>query len=236
MYGKYDLPFHITQDDLSLSIERRGEKSYQYSRICREESVEKTLVLSKGDLLVHPVEPLNTPKNITPYLLIEFDKKLWLEPKATHKIFLSFPIEIAVLILLNKESKLIDSMSLTASKFTLYGEPNNGVICKYWKSGLHETAPSLNPFQEGLLELTVSNTTRNWEEVGKAVFNAYGMKLHYSPTRVAMKAKMIVDEGRTAETEFQDAAFERGMKKAQESYPARKLSMTTTTFTMENGL
>ena len=33
--------------------------------------------------------------------------------------------------------------------------------------------------QEGIIELTIRNTTSEWVSISKAIFNAYGMKLYY---------------------------------------------------------
>jgi hypothetical protein len=235
IYGKYDIPFKLEQDGFSISMQKAGE-SYRYSRTCLETSVEKSLILSKGDLVVHPVEPLNTPKAMTSYLIIEFDTTLVLEPKATKKIFLTFPVEIAVMVSLNKNLKVIDSFSLAKQKFTLYGEPKNGWICKHWNSAVSETMIQTDPLREGVLELMVSNLDSEWNDVTKAVFNAYGMKIFYGKQQVMMKARMKIRDDGTAETGFQDSAPERGMKKSLETFATRKLSVTTTAFIMEYGI
>jgi hypothetical protein len=235
MYGKYDVPFRIEQKGIALSMEKKEENTY-YSRACLEEKTEKTLIISKGEIVINPAEPLNTPKAITPYLFIEFDKSLIVEPKATKKIFLTFPVEIAVCIRMNKIFKVFDTFSLAKQKFTLYGEPRSGVICKYWKSEIHETMPSPDPMREGVLELNLTSSSPDWEQVTKAVFNAYGMKVFYSSHLVGMKAKMKIEDDGLAETEFQDSPLERGMKKSLETFAARTLSMKTTNFIMEYGL
>jgi hypothetical protein len=236
MYGKHDVPFTIEQEGITLSIKKISESSCYYSRTYLEERVEKSLFISKGDIFINPIEPLNTPKAMTPYLCIEFDKMLFIEPKATKKIFLTFPIEIAVFIRLNKIFNIVDTFSVAKQKFTLYGEPKNGVICKYWKSEVYETMPSPDPIHEGIIELNLFSSSADWEQVTKAVFNAYGMKVFYSSHLVGMKAKMRVEDDGIAETEFQDSSPERGMKKSLEAFPARKLSMVTTNFIMEYGL
>jgi hypothetical protein len=125
---------------------------------------------------------------------------------------------------------------MSKQKFTLYGEPKNGVICKYWKSEVYETMPAPDPMHEGILELNLSSSSADWEQVTKAVFNAYGMKVFYSSHLVGMKAKMKVEDDGIAETEFQDSSPERGMRKSLEAFPARKLSMVATNFIMEYGL
>lgn len=236
MYKKYDLPFTVKQEGISIAMTKSGDSSYQYTRTCGENTVEKSVVVSKGELMLHPIESLNTPKTLTPYLLIEFEKRLLLEPKGNKRLFLTFPIDIGVLIRVNKEVKVVDSMSLVPQKFTLYGDPKQGLICKYWKSGVYESMPACDRFREGVLELTISSSSREWEEISKTVLNAYGMKLYYNDNMVTMKGKMKLGDDKTADTEMQDTGLERGMKKALETFAPRKLSMITTTFHMEYGL
>jgi hypothetical protein len=236
MYGKHDLPFTIEQEGISISMTKSGDSAYQYLRTCGESTVEKSIVVSKGELMLHPIEPLNTPKILTPYLLIEFEKKLLLEPKGNKRFFLTFPIDIGVLIRGNKEVKVVDSMSLVPQKFTLYGDPKQGLICKYWQSSVHDTMPVCDRFREGVLELTISSSSREWEEISKTVLNAYGMKLYYNDKMVTMKGKMKLGDDKTADIDVQDTGLERSMKKSLETFAPRKLSMITTIFHMEYGL
>jgi len=235
MFGYHDIPLKIVQEGISLSVQKdRG--GLVYKRDCLEEHIEKRLLATKGKILVTPVEPLNKPKALTQYLLVEFEKTLAIEPEGTEKIFLTFPIEIAVYISPDKDFEVIDILTLTRQKFTLYGDPGNGIICKYWKSDVFSTMPSVNPIQEGLMELTVANTNAQWVELTKAVFNAYGMKLYYSNTMVSMKASMNLKTRNRAETDFLDSPLKKGMKKSLEVYAARKMSITAPKFIMEFGL
>jgi hypothetical protein len=82
-------------------------------------------MLSKGKMLLNPVEPLNKPKVLTQYLL-GFGRALVIEPKGAKKIFRTFPIEIAVYISQKGDFEVFDILTLTRQKFTLYGEPRNG--------------------------------------------------------------------------------------------------------------
>lgn len=236
MYGKYDLPCQISMPGLDLSVKQHGQQ-FHYRRTCGAATVEKTLLLNKREVIIHPIEPLNTPKALTPYFLLEFERPLGIEPKLTRTFFLTFPVEIGVFLRLrNKEFKLLDVFSLTPQKFTLYGDPDRGLICKYWKSALYETLPTPSPFHEGIFELTLTNADNDWNDVTKAVFNAHGMKLFYDDRRVTLRAKMKLNDGGMAETDFLDAPLESGMKHAVKTYLVRKLTMLTTSFTMEHGL
>jgi hypothetical protein len=235
MFGQYDIPIQIDQEGITVSVQKEGEKIL-YMRECLGESIEKILVASSGKLLLNPVEPVNKPKALASYLLIEFANTLQVEPKGTMNIFLTFPIEIAVYISADEEFEVVDAFALARQKFTLYGDPINGVICKYWKSTIYTAEPSLNRIEEGVIGLTIANTTADWVEVTKAVFNAYGMKLYFDDKRVSMKANMKLKGGVSAETECMDEPLVEGMTKSIEMYTVGKLSVTKKKFIMEFGL
>lgn len=203
MYGYYDPPFSVEQEGISISVEKTGD-GWTYKRTFGNDEVEKLILGARKRIIINPVEPLNTPKEITPNLLIEFEKTLLLAGGDKKQIFLTFPIEIGVFISesKNKSPQLLDVLSLVRQKFTLYGEVSNGVVCKHWKSSLYSSFPSLNPLQEGVMELTLRNISSDWASISKAVFSAYGMKLYYDGD-VFMKARMDILNRNTAETGFE---------------------------------
>jgi uncharacterized protein len=202
MYGHYDPPFSVEKEGISISVEK-NEKTWIYKRTFGTDKVEKRIIGDGKHIIINPVEPLNTPKEITPNLLIEFEKSLLLAGGTRKKIFLTFPIEIGVFISDegNKNLHLLDVLTLARQKFTLYGSVSNGIICKHWKSGIYSNSPSSNPLQEGVMELTLRNTTSEWVSISKAVFNAYGMKIYYD-VDVFMMAHMDILSKDTAETGF----------------------------------
>ena len=235
MYQNYDVPFTVEQEGILLSVEKEGEH-FIYKRQCLEESAEKVLAISEGKVIVNPIEPLTKPKELTPYFLVAFQRKVIMEPRAIRRLYLKFPIEIGVYISSQEEFNLLDSFSLMKPKFTLYGTPGQGFICKYYKSDIFPAKPEASPFQEGIMGLTITNGTSNWIEVNQAVFNAYGMKIYFNDTLVSMKATMEIRAGDIAETEFIDDPLEPEMKKSLEVYRVKKLSLATTKFVMESGI
>jgi len=202
MYGYYDPPFSVEQEGISISVERTGDR-WPDRRTSGKDEVERLILGDRKRIIINPVEPLNTPKEITPNLLIEFEKTLLLAGGEKKQIFLTFPVEIGVFIsdTGNKNPQLIDVLTLVRQKFTLYGEVSNGVVCKHWKSRLYSVSPILDPLQEGIMELTLRNASSDWASISKAVFSAYGMKLYYDGD-VFMKARMDILNRNTAETGF----------------------------------
>ena len=235
MYGYYDIPFGLEESGVSLSLEKDGE-NFIYQSVAAGTSAEKIVLARTGHVLINPIEPMHKPKELTSFLLVEFDKTLFVEPERTKKVFVTYPIEIGVFISSGTAVEVLDIFTLARQKFTLYGDPRNGVICKYWSSSVYSTLPAVDPLREGVIELNIANTTREWVKITKAVFNAYGMKMYYNDARVAMKATMKIQHGKLAETDFVDAPVEQGMKKSMELYTAKKLAVTSTKFVMGWGL
>jgi len=238
IFSRYDLPFELLGEHFSITVSEE-EGLMRYLRECQGEKVEKCFIAENKSLMLTPVEPLNTPKDITQYLQVEFDMPVTLAPKVSKKVYAAFPLEIAVFLTgTAKDVKLeaIDTFSLIPQKFTLYGDPSNGVLCKYHKSRIFTALPELDMYKEGLVEIDIKNGTTEWVTVSKAVFNAYRMKIYYDSENVSMSAFMNIVSGNMAETDFKDAPMKRGLIKAPELYMLKKLPIMASRFMMEYGL
>lgn len=235
MYGSHDIPVRFRDDKLTLSIEVEGDVKH-YSRECLGEKVDKTIHNKEGRILINPVEPVSLPKEITPYLLIDFEKPVLIEPETSIKVYLKFPVEIGIFISGTTKFEIIDVITLVNQKFTLYGDPRHGVICKYWSSDVYTSLPTTDPMYEGVIQLDITNASTRWSEVTKAVFNAYAMKIYYNDDIVSMQAIMKIMAGEIAETDFVNLPLKSSMKKSVELYTTRKVPMLGTKFVMESGL
>jgi hypothetical protein len=235
MFGYHDIPLKIKKEGVSIFTKRVGDH-LSYKREYTDEKVEKILLTKTDKILINPIEPLHKPKELTPYLLIELEKAIVIEPRAAKKVFLKFPIEMGVFISGQEDFKILDIITLMKQKLTLYGEVRGGIICKYWFSEVYTSIPSLNPIKEGVIELTITNSTPKWHELSKVVFNAYGMKIYYNENNVSMRSHMKIMSGGIAEIDFYDSPIYKEMKKALELYTARKLRIAATKFVMEWGL
>jgi hypothetical protein len=120
MYGYHDIPLRLEQEGIMLSLEQEGE-SLIYRSASPNGGLEKVLLARADKVLINPVEPLHKPKVLTSNLLIEFERVLVVEPGATRKIFLTFPIEIGVFIRGGESNghEVLDILTLATQKFTL---------------------------------------------------------------------------------------------------------------------
>jgi hypothetical protein len=236
MFGTHDIPLALEQDGISLSVQK-DKGVFYYERDCLGETKKKILLIQgTPKILINPVEPLNRPKALTHFLYVGFEKGLLLGPKAEKTIFTTFPVEIGLYGSAGRNFEVLDIFTLTKTKYTVYGNPAHGVLCKYWPTEVHATMPSVNPLEKGILALRVSNTGPDWLEVNKAVFNAYGMKIYYNDKKVCLNGTLKLRAGNIAETDFEDRPLEAGMTKAFELYLSRRLTVSSTKFVMEFGL
>ena len=235
MYGSYDIPVSIQYKELRISVEHDGNFLI-YNRVLSEDTQKKMLRADPGTLLIHPIEPLHIPKKICNYLIIRFENPLCFAPKSTGQIYLTFPIEIGVFIRKNNGSEIIDIVSCSTQKYTLYGTPVNGIICRYWKSEVFKSQPSVNPLVEGIMCLTVINTLPEWVEVNKAVFDAYRMIIFFTPNLATMQSTMRIKNRDSAETDFETVSFETDMLKATKTFPERSHVVYSECFVMESGI
>ncbi len=234
MYGSYGVSdLSLEHDEFSLRVELK-DGFFTYVRLCNGEKVEKAILSDEAQIIVNPVEPVNLPAEITSFLQIKFLKPIVVEPESTKSIFCTFPVEIGVFVAGKRDVDVLDIFTLVRPKYTLYGTPRNGVICRYWESRVYSDLPKTDAFREGVMALDVVNESGEWVEVTKAVFSAAGMKIYYDDI-VSMKAVMRVMGSSVAETSFEAKPLRRGMKKSLELYRARRI-VASGKFVMELGL
>jgi hypothetical protein len=94
-WGPHKVPVLLKDEGVDISIER-GEAGYLYYREGAGETVEKIILSGEGSLFLIPVEPMQKPVTVAGHLLIEFKQPFVMEPRTARKIFVTFPLEIAV--------------------------------------------------------------------------------------------------------------------------------------------
>ena len=236
MYGAYDYGLQLENEDVSIAVEKKGG-FLKYSRFLKQknEYVEKVLASDTGRIIINPVEPLNLPKEITKYLEIEFEP-IVVEPSSHKKVYLKFPVEIGVFATTKKSIDILDIFTLTNPKYSLYGPPDSGVICRWYRSDVFSDLPKTDPLKEGIIELHLQNTTHEWVEIKRVVFESFGMKIYYGEF-VSMIAEMKIVSKVVAETDFVNKPIKKGMKKALELHTARRIPVVERKgFLMEWGL
>lgn len=236
MFGRFKYPFHYSGKRFSVSIEKDGT-FFRYRRECRKEHVEKIVASDDPTIVIHPVEPVNLPKEVTRFLEIVFPPVL-IEPESVKTIFLTFPLEIGVFLIAKEDYQLLDVFSQCPSKYSLYGSPEDGVITRYHESLVTDQCGKTDPACEGLLQLEIRNMSRGWVEVSRAVFESFNMPIYFGDI-VAMSGEMVIFSKMIAETRITDRPFREGMEQTIPAIKSRKLlsvDVEKKGFLMEHGM
>ena len=228
MFGTYGLSTTLKGDGIEIIVEGEGKKKRYFRRAGKDE-IEKVIFADGGNLVVCPVEPVNLPQDgVAEHLLIELNKPLIIEPGVKNTIFVKFPIEIGVFLVDKRDVELIDIFTRIKPKYTLYGPPESGIICKWWKSDIFDDKPSVKKLYEGILKVDISNKYYEWVELTKMVFDAYSMKVFYNHSAY-IHAHLIIVNKTIGETTFitrrpkdmqgsLDIYISRGVKKLEKKF------------------
>ena len=174
MFGRYRGTFRSESGEILIEVEE-GDGLLTYRRRCGEDKFERILVAGMAEVIINPVEPVNLPKGITNFLMIEFPPVM-IEPGATRTVYLKFPVEFGVFVESARDIEAVDIFSPTTQKYTLYGTPTRGLIARWYGSEVYTEFPEVDLHREGVMEFTITNTYREWVEVSRAVFESVDMK------------------------------------------------------------
>jgi uncharacterized protein len=220
VYGAYPGECTFADKDVAIQVKREGG-GFRYTRVLNGTMVKKLLPWGADKIIISPVEPVNLPEEITKCLEVVFEPLL-VGPGESQRIYLTFPLEIGVFISAKNVTELLDLFTLNQPKYSLYGPPRSGVICKWCKSQVYHYIPRTDPLREGIVDLEIQNNSQTWIEVSRAVFEADGMFMYYGES-VAMTARMTIISKTVAETTFIDKPMDPGMTRAIELYKARAI-------------
>lgn len=236
MFGRYPYPCRFDEGGVTFCIEQDGAL-YRYRRNCGGSGVEMTLSLAEAELFIHPIEPVHLPKEVTRFLEIEFPP-LTVAPESNTVIYLTFPLEIGVILTHKGEHQLLDVFSKAVPKYSLYGTPESGVITRYWRSGVFDRLPAAENGTTGILRLRIDNPGKSWVDVGRVVLDATYMPIYFG-SFVSITAGMVVYSQDLAETRVLNEPLAGGMQEAIQIITAsrlRLLAAETKGFLMEHGV
>ena len=234
MFGKHTISETIKEDRLLIELQSH-KNGIRYRRTIENAVEEKMVLGSPKNFRISPVEPFNTPKAIVRHLMIRGQEPVLVEPKGQADIYLTFPLEIGV-FLDRGEPEMIDVFSLVPQRFSLYGDPRTGILCRYWQSPVLNEPGKPRPFYEGLLQLRIKNSSGGWVRMSRVIIDAVSMKIYYNDEMVGLKGQVNLLSRTTAEMWCRDSPLKEGMKKADELFEGKKLALGEHKFVMSEGL
>ncbi len=209
MFGEFDYSFRYESGDISVRVDQT-EGFYQYFRKSGGEHITKVISGGPGTMVINPVEPVNLPREVTSYLEVHFTP-VAVEPASTQSVYLKFPVEIGVFLESKGDFDILDIFSLTKPKYSLYGPPEEGIITRYHESPVSGTIPLTDRLREGVIALTIANTSRSWLEVSRVVLDCRELFLYYGDI-VYLAARMDILSKDIADVRSENRPLREGMK------------------------
>lgn len=96
-------------------------------------SYEEFMVSSDEDVELEPAPPIHVPKKIASHLMLSFEKPIVV--RGASEFWVEAPYEVAVKI----GGKILKYLSPVKVKHALYGDIVDGIICRFFKSGVSES-------------------------------------------------------------------------------------------------
>ncbi|HDS59065.1 MAG TPA: DUF432 domain-containing protein [Thermoplasmatales archaeon] len=233
MFGTYNLDVHLEEEGIELRVEGTGRRRRYYRKAGGEE-VEKVVYADRAKLIVCPVEPVNVPDTtISEHLLTELTTPAVIASGSRDTFYVKFPVEIGVFVVDSRDVERIDIFTKTQPKYTLYGPPERGIVCKWWKSDLYMEEPEVDRLFEGVMQVDVKNDYYQWMELHHVVFWAFDMKIFYN-RHAFMHAHLTIQKRTIGETSF-ITHKPKNMHKAVDIYQAKGLKKLKEKYVMEWG-
>ena len=236
MFTRITYPGPYESKEHGFRIEQ-DENSFVYLRKSGNTFIKKRIPQNGTSIVVHPVEPINLPREVTRCLEIVFPTVL-MAPESHQMIFLTFPLEFGVFLRTEMDYQLLDVFSRCIPKYSLYGTPESGVITRYHESDSSDQEKEFDRTRNGILRLDIRNDGRGWVEVSRAVFDSYFMPIYFT-TFAGMVAEMKIYSRQMAQTTILARTFRDGMEPALPIIRARKImniDLERKGFLMEHGV
>lgn len=203
-YGEIGFGEYVV-DKYIVLLKKIDRDRVLYRRFSGKEVVLERIVLGYEKIMFIPMYPVLTPKHITNYLLLEFKTPVHIAPEGITYVYVEIPVDIAVYVYREKVFTVLDVVPLIEPKYTLYGDPFNGLIARYYVTPIHYRIAPIRG--RALAKLTLRNRTSEWVAVSKLLIDMNSLKIFYRPITVeayTQELLMIIDSPSTASIGYGD--------------------------------
>lgn len=202
-FGKY-VPkdgMNITFKTENISIKVFDSDSFCYQRKNKTKVVSTHIFPSEKDKVnigIYPIRPIQKPKQLSHNIMIKLETPIAIPPNSKVTHYLNMPIEIGVFIIRKNSNLMIDAFSLSRPKYSLYGDPDSGKICRFYNSKINSKIIA-QKYEEAIIIMNFKNKNPNWVTVNKIVMDAYLVDLYIKDDVVYLEdSKMIIENQNVA--------------------------------------
>lgn len=220
-YGIYDIKENteILLPSITVRIVKDNEKRFFYSRIDSEgNQVEKIIPTDQDKITIEiaPIRPLNYPARRTNFVFLKFEKEVFLSEAASTSFLARIPIEVGIFLVHNGHKDSMDSFSCDPSRarFGLYGSPDTGILCKYFKVPIVTSDFDSEIYQSCVIKLSFENQLDRGYSIEKVVFPITDHSIYYEndkaqidPLHVKLRKRGVVEFAEATEVPYENMTW-----------------------------
>jgi len=222
-YGPYEIEeeMELFFPSVEVRIKRKDEKNFTYLRKDPEGNIAEKIVPVQGKRMkieVAPIRPLNYPAHRTNFVYLKFDQEVFLSENASTSFLVRCPIEIGIFLVHESYKDSMDWFTCDPSKsrFGLYGAPDTGNLCKYYKVPIVKSELDSEPYLNCVMRLNFQNLLDRGYSITRSIFPITDHFLYYKENKsqidslnVTLKKRMAVEFVETAELRLKNIDWEK---------------------------
>lgn len=212
-YGSYEIEekLELFFPSVDVRISRDDEGNFSYLRKDSEGNVVEKIIpsiLKKIRIEIAPIRPLNYPARRTNFVYLKFDKEVFLSEGASTSFLVRCPIEIGIFLIHESHKDSMDWFTCdpSSSRFGLYGAPDTGKLCKYYKVPIVKSELDSELHLSCVMKVNFVNQLERGYSITKAIFPITDHLLYYKGEKsqldslqVTLRKRVAVEYVETAE-------------------------------------
>lgn len=223
----------------SITLERISDDKFSYHREGNSGTIEKLISIRTPNLEMEfvPTLPIYTPSYKTDYMFLRLAKPIFVSKDSTTEVFFSIPVEMGLFFTGSAIREPFDVFSCDpdSSRYALYGQPENGKLCKYAISLPKEKEVIASPYLQGQIKIIIKNELETGITIGKIVFPIRDHDVYYEKSKAAFDNLQIeIRERLGVEIADMTQLNDSGPKEWKKS--PRTMKITDLKFSMVEGL
>ncbi len=222
-YGLYEIEEEkvLFFASVEIRIKRESENVFLYLRKDSEGNITEKVIPVKGNKMkieVVPIRPLNYPARRTNFVYLKFDQEVFLSKNTSTSFLVRCPIEIGVFLVHDSHKDSMDYFTCdpSSSRFGLYGAPDTGKLCKFFKVPIVKTELDSEPFLSCVMKINFENLLERGYAITKAIFPITDHFLYYKEDKaqldslkVTLRKRIGVEYVETAEVPLENIQWEK---------------------------
>lgn len=222
-YGLYEIEEEkiLFFASVEIRIKRESENVFLYLRKDSEGNITEKVIPVKGNKMkieVVPIRPLNYPARRTNFVYLKFDQEVFLSKNTSTSFLVRCPIEIGVFLVHDSHKDSMDYFTCdpSSSRFGLYGAPDTGKLCKFFKVPIVKTELDSEPFLSCVMKINFENLLERGYTITKTIFPITDHFLYYKEDKaqldslkVTLRKRIGVEYVETTEVPLQNIQWEK---------------------------